>query len=203
MASLTRLSPSMMAASRRGTPRRRAIEVAAIGSVGETTAPRTDAAGHGRSTTAQCATTPTTRVVAPTRPMDRRLNRAGVRAKVAELAEERRRVRSGGRNAIKDELGRQLDGQARHDAQPEPAEHHQDGIGHPRAGASTSSAPTPVRSPSSCSSSSLCNSMAQPTRASRRPASAPRPHSSARAEARSQSGCASGRSGSSPQPGAA
>jgi hypothetical protein len=44
--SLTRLSPSMIATARRGTPYRRAIAVAARGSVGETTAPRTKPAAH-------------------------------------------------------------------------------------------------------------------------------------------------------------
>ena len=43
--SLTRLSPSTMSIRRRGTPRRRPIAVAAIGSVGETTAPSTNASG--------------------------------------------------------------------------------------------------------------------------------------------------------------
>ena len=46
--SLTRLSPSMIAIGRRGTPRRRPIDVAASGSVGETTAPRTKAVAHER-----------------------------------------------------------------------------------------------------------------------------------------------------------
>jgi hypothetical protein len=49
--SLTRLSPSTIAIARRGTPRRCAIEVAAIGSVGETTAPSTKATDHERSIT--------------------------------------------------------------------------------------------------------------------------------------------------------
>ena len=44
--SLTRLSPSTMSISRRGTPSRRPIAVAAIGSVGDTTAPRTNASAQ-------------------------------------------------------------------------------------------------------------------------------------------------------------
>lgn len=47
----------MMAVSRRGTPRRRAIVVAASGSVGETMAPSANAAAHGRPSTAACRTT--------------------------------------------------------------------------------------------------------------------------------------------------
>jgi len=44
------------------------IAVAAIGSVGETTAPSTNAAAHGRSGTIACATTATTTIVRSTRP---------------------------------------------------------------------------------------------------------------------------------------
>ena len=65
--SLTRLSPSTMSISRRGTPSRRPIADAAIGSVGETTAPRTKDAAQGRSVTA-CATTATPAVVTRTSP---------------------------------------------------------------------------------------------------------------------------------------
>jgi hypothetical protein len=53
---------------RRGTPRRRAIFVAASGSVGETTAPSTNAALHEKPSIAQCATAATATVVATTRP---------------------------------------------------------------------------------------------------------------------------------------
>ena len=49
--SLTRLSPSTIAIARRGTPKRRAIDVAASGSVGETTAPSTKLTGHERPIT--------------------------------------------------------------------------------------------------------------------------------------------------------
>ena len=66
--SLTRLSPSTMSISRRGTPSRRPIAVAAIGSVGETTAPRTNASAQPRSVTS-CATTATPTVVSPTTPI--------------------------------------------------------------------------------------------------------------------------------------
>ncbi len=65
--SLTRLSPSTMSISRRGTPSRRPIAVAAIGSVGDTTAPSTNASAQARSVTA-CATTATPTVVIATSP---------------------------------------------------------------------------------------------------------------------------------------
>ena len=45
------------------------IAVAAIGSVGETTAPSTNAAAHGRPGTISCATTATTTIVRSTRPI--------------------------------------------------------------------------------------------------------------------------------------
>ena len=68
--SLTRLSPSTMSIRRRGTPRRLPIAVAAIGSVGETTAPSTNACGQGRSVTAW-ATTATPAIVIATSPTAR------------------------------------------------------------------------------------------------------------------------------------
>ncbi len=68
LASFTRLSPSMMTISRRGTPSRLAMALAATGSVGETIAPSTTADAHGRPAT-WCMTTATTAVVAMTRPI--------------------------------------------------------------------------------------------------------------------------------------
>ena len=68
MPSLTRLSPSMMSISRRGTPSRRPIAVAAIGSVGETTAPRMNASAQPRSVIA-CATSATPTIVSTTSPI--------------------------------------------------------------------------------------------------------------------------------------
>ena len=65
---MTRLSPSTTVTTRRGMPSRLAIDVAAIGSVGETIAPRTNAAGHDRPSTTACATTATATVVATTSP---------------------------------------------------------------------------------------------------------------------------------------
>src|SRR5215208_7026512 len=67
VASLTRLSPSRIVTLRRGTPRRWATVVAAMASVGETIAPRTKAAAHGRGVTAW-TTAATTKVVISTSP---------------------------------------------------------------------------------------------------------------------------------------
>ena len=64
--SLTRLSPSITDVTFRGTPRRRAIVVAASGSVGETMAPSANAAAHGRPGIAACAMTATATVVMST-----------------------------------------------------------------------------------------------------------------------------------------
>jgi hypothetical protein len=63
-----RLSPSTIDTSFRGTPRRRAIEVTAKGSVGETIAPSTNALLQGRPSMNVCATTATPTVVTATRP---------------------------------------------------------------------------------------------------------------------------------------
>src|SRR6185312_16407031 len=71
--SFTRLSPSITAITRRGTPSRLAIDVAAIGSVGETTAPSTNAAFHENPPIHQCAAAATVRVVTATRPTASRL----------------------------------------------------------------------------------------------------------------------------------
>ena len=68
MPSLTRLSPSTIVTSLRGTPKRRAIEVAARGSVGDTIAPRTKALPHENPSMTVCATTATPTVVTRTRP---------------------------------------------------------------------------------------------------------------------------------------
>ena len=92
VASLTRLSPSTMTTIRRGTPSRLEIAVAAIGSVGETTAPSTKAAAQ-LIPIAQCATTATTTIVIRTSPIASRPIGPGVRAEVAERGEERRRSR--------------------------------------------------------------------------------------------------------------
>ena len=71
--SLTKLSPSITAITRRGTPSLLAIDVAAIGSVGETTAPRTNASCHEKPSIHQCAAAATVTVVTATSPTARRL----------------------------------------------------------------------------------------------------------------------------------
>ncbi len=60
----------MIATTWRGRPTRFAISDAASGSVGATTAPRTNAAGQDMPRTTTCATTATVATVAKTRPMD-------------------------------------------------------------------------------------------------------------------------------------
>ena len=91
VASLTRLSPSMITTRRRGTPSRLEIAVAAIGSVGETTAPSTNDAAQ---------LMPTANVRDDRDGDDRhqhepereQADRPGVRPEVAERREERGRV---------------------------------------------------------------------------------------------------------------
>jgi hypothetical protein len=64
------LSPSTIVTTRRGTLRRSAIEVAAIGSVGETIAPSTIATCQERSSITAWATAATPNVVASTSPIE-------------------------------------------------------------------------------------------------------------------------------------
>src|SRR5919201_560696 len=64
------LSPSTTVTTRRGTLDRWKIEVAAIGSVGETTAPSTIAALQERSSIQAWAIAATAKVVARTRPIE-------------------------------------------------------------------------------------------------------------------------------------
>ncbi len=76
VASFTRLSPSKMITSRRGRFRRRAIDVAAIASGGETMAPSASAIGQPSSGTRAIATTATAIVVVITSPTaSRRIGR--------------------------------------------------------------------------------------------------------------------------------
>jgi hypothetical protein len=60
----------MTAVIRRGTPRRRAIAVAASGSVGDTIAPSANAAAHGSPSIAAWATTATEHAVSSTSPIE-------------------------------------------------------------------------------------------------------------------------------------
>jgi hypothetical protein len=68
VASLKRPSPSMALTIRRGASRRRMIVAAASGSVGDTIAPRTNAASHGRPGTSVCAAQATAHMVTSTSP---------------------------------------------------------------------------------------------------------------------------------------
>jgi hypothetical protein len=159
VASLTRLSPSMIVTIRRGTPSRRPIDVAAIGSVGETTAPRTKAADHGIPSTAQWATMPTARVVAATSPTERRpIGRTFARRSRSDV-KNAAEYSSGGRNAISTTSGgSSKSGSPGTRLSASPPSTSRIGYGIRVRGARTRSAPTAVSSPSSCNSSSRCSS---------------------------------------------
>ena len=82
---MTRLSPSTIVTKRLGAPRRDAIAEAAIGSVGDRTAPSTNAGAQGSPATSW-ATTATPADVATTRPMaSERIGRALSRISRSEL----------------------------------------------------------------------------------------------------------------------
>ena len=108
------------------------IAVAAIGSVGETTAPSTNAAAHGKTGDD---------LVGDDGDDDHRQeheadreqpDRPEVRAQVAQRGEERGSVEERRQYADEHEVGRQVElGQAGHEAEREPAEHEQDRIWNP------------------------------------------------------------------------
>ena len=130
--SLTRLSPSTMVTSFRGTPRRRAIDVAASGSVGDTIAPSTNAAPQESPSTSSCATTATPTVVTTTSPIASKPIGLAVRAQIAEGREESGAVEQRWQDAEEDELRRQLElGHARSDPDEQPAENEQDRVRDP------------------------------------------------------------------------
>ena len=127
--SLTRLSPSTIETVRRGTPSRRMIAVAAIGSVGETTAPRTKAAVHDMSSTRACATTATATIVVSTSPIESETDRTDVRSKLAQRREERRGIEERRQDRDEDERRRELHGRnARNEAERKPAEDEENRI---------------------------------------------------------------------------
>ena len=109
------------------------IAVAAIGSVGETTAPSTNAAAHGR---------PGHDLVRDDRDDDHRQqdeadreqpDRPQVRPQVAQRGEERGPVEERRQHAHEHEIGWQVDlRQAGDEAEREPAEHEQDRIRDPQ-----------------------------------------------------------------------
>ena len=70
VASLISDSPSTTTTTRRGSPSREAIAVAATGSVGETIAPSTNAAAHDMPGTTAWTTTATATQVTSTRPTE-------------------------------------------------------------------------------------------------------------------------------------
>ena len=154
MPSLTRLSPSIIVTTRRGTPSRRAIDVAASGSVGETTAPSTNAAATSSPSTSACATTATPTVVAATSPIASSEIGAEVRAQVAQRREERRRVEQRRQEGDSTSSGGSVDvREARDEAEREPAEHEQDRVRDPQDGASDEQRRHATSSPRSCHSS--------------------------------------------------
>jgi hypothetical protein len=83
------------------------MAVAATGSVGETIAPKTNAAAQGRPTS-RCATEATVRVVSSTRPMDR--DAIGLRFALRSRGEEKKAAeyRSGGRKIKRTRSGGSL-----------------------------------------------------------------------------------------------
>ena len=131
MPSLTRLSPSITDVTFRGTPRRRAIVVAASGSVGETMAPSANAAAHGRPAIAACATTATATVVRSTSAIALSVIGAQVRAQVAQRREVRRVEQQRRQEDEEDELRLELDvGHAGREADEAAADHEQDRVRH-------------------------------------------------------------------------
>src|SRR3954462_4878488 len=91
----------MIETSRRGARDRVAISTAATGSVGDTTAPSTNAAGHVIPSIRACATTATETIVAVTRPTaSRPIGRMLARMSCSD-AKKAAEYSSGGRNATR------------------------------------------------------------------------------------------------------
>ena len=130
MPSLTRLSPSTMVTSLRGTPRRRAIEVAARGSVGETIAPEHERAGPREAVDERVRDDGDADGRRDDEPDREQPDRPHVRAQVAERGEERGAVEERRQDAEEDELRLKLEiGHARDEADREATEHEQDRVG--------------------------------------------------------------------------
>ena len=154
MASLMSPSPSITTTTRRGTPSRPAIDVAASGSVGATTAPRMNASCQERPATTSCATSATPPIVANTSPIGEHADRCRVRTELAQRGVEGGRVEQRRQERDEDEIRRQLDVRhPREQADDEPADDEQDRIRHAQDGTSTSSAPAAASRTNSCSSS--------------------------------------------------
>ena len=115
----------------RGTPRRRAIVVAASGSVGETIAPSANAAAHGRPAIAACATTATATVVRSTSAIALSVIGRRFAAQVAQRGEVRRVEQQRRQEDEEHELRVELDvGHAGREADEAAADHEQDRVGH-------------------------------------------------------------------------
>ena len=95
-----------MSISRRGTPSRLPIAVAAIGSVGDTTAPSTNASAQERSAT-PCATTATPAIVSRTSPTASSEIGLQVLPQLAQPREVRRDVEERRQDPDQDDLRRQ------------------------------------------------------------------------------------------------
>ena len=134
MPSLTRLSPSRIETSRRGTLNRRTTSDAARASVGETIAPRVNAAPHDIPAKAACATTRDDAGGRGDEPHREQRDRPQVRAEVAQAREERRRVEERRQDRDEHEIRRQLHlGQPRHEAEQEAADDEEHRDRHPAA----------------------------------------------------------------------
>ena len=114
---------------RRGRPSRVAIAVAAVGSVGETIAPRTNATGHEMPGMSSCATTATSTIVRSTRPTASSDDRLQVRPELPQRGEEGRAVQERRQDGDEDEVRRQLDRRdPGHEPEREPTDHEQDRV---------------------------------------------------------------------------
>ena len=105
MPSLTKLSPSTTETTRRGAFWRRAIAVAATGSVGATIAPSVNAAAHERPPISSWATTATAHIVASTRPIAAIEIARASRRSSCRLAKKAAEYSSGGRNTTSTSSG--------------------------------------------------------------------------------------------------
>ena len=109
-ASLSRLSPSTIATSRRGRCIRSRIAALASSSVGATIAPSTKAIAHGIAGIVACATTATIPVVAQTRPIAKYQMRPALSRITSVGAEIASQYNSGGRKMTSTRLGSRVSG---------------------------------------------------------------------------------------------
>ena len=103
--------------------------MAATASGGETMAPSVKATAQPRPGTAAWTTAATTTVVARTRPIGERQDRARLGAEVADRREEGRDVEQRRQEQQEDEIGREADvREAGHEADQQPAEDQHDRV---------------------------------------------------------------------------